>query len=1157
MQNTQGLPLAMTASNLLQELETVPHHARILRMVELGRAAVHDPAITAMLAELAHGNFYQRFLALHACFGSDDSAHVLRTLTDPSRIIRGTALSLSVLVCDDTQLRQALQLVPRDGRLPLLWKLHHHGKQALIDEFLEHLAVIGDPQLRQLLPCGSPSLVRRFIGHFASTLSVAEWRRVARRHPVLANELLQTRAEAVPNLDIHLVSCVNSVLPILARKQPDQAIILVEKMARTTPLTRLDLDALLLRRPVAMVDLVLQASDFGELPFAHISQHLDVERLLALLTRYAGLRYSQGWFSTLTPETRLALYQFLATSWRNERGCLPPDLVALLPRAQREQEGRRHLALPALATRLEERLPYAAFLPWDEAYHLLEPCLRDPGEQRRSLAFQILTQTVRYERRHLPDLLALICTHLNEPDPVRGQMVDALAELPQSIWLREHLEALEQIVQYILNAFDTSPFTGGALLSLLLRVLECASEWSATHLALVAQKQDFAFSHYNWNFLTERDIRKIGPALRPVLLSWAERGDEQKLQPLISLMGKRVRVFDTLLDALEIVFSAGKTSFECGNEILSTIVKYRPARAAQIIPELIQNHRGWISYPAVLRYLHQHRQDLLTPFLRYRKYHRAFCQVQGSHFSYRRRTPRPLTSGFARWTSRQQTTFARMSLKVLHDEASDQLTLLLTIKQLAALPALPATYLTELANDPRPIVRDTALMQLAKLDNGEGITALQEALRDRRAVRALYALHPWIVSTSPTTALELLRALPFTRITLAKEVVRLLGELPGEEAYQTLLALDRQELHRDVRIAFLRALWFHLDRDETWQILEREGRSTDPHIALSAAHLSTSLSLARLDHTRKRFRRRAQQQPSTLAQIFRFSTWNTITLMHLSSEQLVWQAQERLMHLYALLLQHPNIEVRAAVLRGCTRLAAADHEQALLIQLLTALDTEQEDLCRTAASAIFGTCTASDAPSIGQAFERLLPNRAALRMALSAIKPELLLQRDQLLPVIREIGKVLASDPLTIGLRVELAIEFLPWDEVASLLMEAATTGRLHADALNRACQQLPQAVSRHYRRPARPDYHEMELLEEALAAHPDERLRRIAFAALTTLAASPSGWTAERRARLQVYRADPSPLVAAVAQFTVVPPAEAEIDKQGKQSDSQKRLGN
>jgi hypothetical protein len=64
--------------------------------------------------------------------------------------------------------------------------------------------------------------------------------------------------------------------------------------------------------------------------------------------------------------------------------------------------------------------------------------------------------------------------------------------------------------------------------------------------------------------------------------------------------------------------------------------------------------------------------------------------------------------------------------------------------------------------------------------------------------------------------------------------------------------------------------------------------------------------------------------------------------------------------------------------------------------------------------------------------------------------------------------------------------------------------------------------------------------LERSLAQREDERLRRIALAALEVQAADSRGWTSERLARLRAFREDPSPLVAAAAQFTL-PLAELE----------------
>jgi hypothetical protein len=62
--------------------------------------------------------------------------------------------------------------------------------------------------------------------------------------------------------------------------------------------------------------------------------------------------------------------------------------------------------------------------------------------------------------------------------------------------------------------------------------------------------------------------------------------------------------------------------------------------------------------------------------------------------------------------------------------------------------------------------------------------------------------------------------------------------------------------------------------------------------------------------------------------------------------------------------------------------------------------------------------------------------------------------------------------------------------------------------------------------------------LERRLAASDDERLRRLALAALVAQAQPPHGWDEVRLTRLRAYRTDRSALVAAAAQFTL-PPAE------------------
>ena len=244
------------------------------------------------------------------------------------------------------------------------------------------------------------------------------------------------------------------------------------------------------------------------------------------------------------------------------------------------------------------------------------------------------------------------------------------------------------------------------------------------------------------------------------------------------------------------------------------------------------------------------------------------------------------------------------------------------------------------------------------------------------------------------------------------------------------------------------------------------------------------------------------------------------------------------MHLFAQLLARPEIEVRASALRECIRLAGADEEQLLLSQLLKAMGSNNEEICAAASRAVFGTCVASDALLIAQAIGRLLPHRSALQTALHVLGEALSVQRRRLLPVVRAVLETLATDPLTIELRIDLAIALLPWDEVVTLLEEALEKGELHAGAVQRAYEKLSWVIGR-FDMAARPDVKEMIHLEEKLAANPDERLRRIALAALITQSELPEGWNEERRARLRIYQADPSALVSAAAQFTFPPPNE------------------
>jgi hypothetical protein len=1070
----------MTTDTLLRELEPLAHDARMRRMVKVGRLAAGDAGVDAVVAALEQGGFYERWLALQSCFGSGDGAHALRALADPSRSIRGLALLLLPLIGDDTQVQAALERASFPQRRILLRRLYRRRRHAPIDAFLTTLVSRGDERLGALLPFGSPERVGRHLEQALERADQGDWRRLARFHPDLAADALQRRADAAASPDARLLRDANAALPILSETRSERAFALMDALARHAAPARLELQRLAERRPVAVADRILGSMDRAQLSFDGVAQWLGADRLVALAERHGyTLSAPSFWLRRLPPTERAALYHACGRGWRDREDCLAPDLVALLPRDLREREGRRHLALPVLVTRPAQRLPYAAFLPWDEARSTLDPFIRDPDAEVRGAALSALAFSARFQRDHLADLLNVARARRNEQDPVRRVVLAGLADLPPGIWRAEHLDSLGEILRDALDAPDLSGATASQGERLVVALLPFHPAWSSRWLAdLVRTRGQVSVGDLEQR-LSDADVRRIAPDLLPVLRSWETREREGHIVAVAQSLGRRLRVFDGLVEILERVVMETRASWLAATA-LSVIAAHRHDRFATLIPEMVRRDPSSITLWPVSTYLHRRRQDLLTPFLGRRAY-------SGRFSTGKTRFVLPFTQGFHRWTPAQQETFAETLGDVIRDRERDSPAALSAIVQLGALPAVAPTRLIELArrDNPRPAARDAALRELGRLDAGQGVAALLEALDDTRTRMAIYALRRALLEMPADRALGLLRSVSLEKVTVAKEVVRLLGELTSEDAYRELLGLDGRDLHRDVRLALLRALWSYLEQAETWPILEQAAESPDAAVAASVGRIP--------------------------------------------ADRLSLEAQRRLAALLATLLAHPEPRVRMDVLRRCAQLPVTDAGQAMMPRLLALLGSPLPDECAAAAGAVFATYTGRDAHRVGAAIAGILAHRRALQTAVRSLQAALLWNRGQLLPTARAVLDALARDPLTASLRVELAAHALPWEELAPLLTRMAAAGELHAEVLMDAAHAIGSAA-------IRPDAGGLHALEAALAGSDDAALRRLALAALVAQARSPRGWDEELMARLRASRADAAPLVAAAAQFTLPP---------------------
>jgi len=689
------------------------------------------------------------------------------------------------------------------------------------------------------------------------------------------------------------------------------------------------------------------------------------------------------------------------------------------------------------------------------------------------------------------ELLTFAQARRHEQDPVRLAMLSAMSELPPKLWRSEHLESLGVVVRQALDAADISFGTASVIQKLIVRLLPQFPEWSTTWLATVVKERgNFGYMDLSLS-LSDDDTRRIAPVLLPVLSSWSTRERQNELLSAANSFGRRLRVFPELVTLIEAI-ALSPAGLSNSGMALFILKRYVPESFRQLVPRLIDTDPSWMTQPAVYEYVHHRRQDLLTPFL-------GRIAYKGRFSTGKTRLVLPVVSGFQRWSPLQLRTFRLTLEEVSNDAERDSPALLQVIRQLAAMPDELSQRLVELADaaNTKLITRDTALRMLGRMDGGQGIPSLLGALDDDRGRIAIYALRQSLLQMPSTPAISLLKGVTVSRVTVAKEVVRLLGELRTDESFEELLTWNDRLLHRDVRIALLRAMWDHLDKAEAWTILEAAARSEDSAVATMAGRTP--------------------------------------------AERLNAASQERLISIILIVLNHHDPKVRCDGLARCQTLPVADPQNRLLPVLTKAMTSLIIDEVEAAAAAVFSTYDGTHAAAIASSIGELLQNRRALTIVVAAIQKRAVWNSMAMWPIVEKVLNTLLVDPLTITLRVRLTATCLEESELVRFFEEHLN--ELHAEALMTAVQLLSE---RHFVRPSdapgvtsssveptvEPRIND-ETIETRFRFHSDPGIRRLSLACLVAESKAGRGWTESLRTQLTRYQQDPSPLVADPAVFT------------------------
>jgi HEAT repeat protein len=677
--------------------------------------------------------------------------------------------------------------------------------------------------------------------------------------------------------------------------------------------------------------------------------------------------------------------------------------------------------------------------------------------------------------------------------------------LPPARWQPEQLERLGSIVQDALNAADLSAQTASQLERLLVNLLPFQLEWAAGWIQKLIKER----GQINWFGIGSRisnpQARAVAAQLLPVVQAWQTREREPQIIQLFQQLGQRMRELSDFLELAEQMVTHSSQT-HTSRAALGLICAHDPARFRRLVPELLQADPSWATVELVYLHLHHHRQDLLTPFLGRTAY-------SGRFSTGKTRFVLPVSSGFQRWNPAQHHSFVQTLEEVVLDSERDIPAILRVLVQLARIPNASLELISLLAEEsnPRPAVRDAALRALGRLDEARGLEALLRAMEDSRARVAIYALRGLFLGMAQSTALEMLKRAPLERVTVAKEVLRLIGELKSESAYAYLLerslpvVAPQKPLHRDVRVALLRALWDYLEDERTWELFFAAAADPDPAIADS--------------------------------------------VIRIPIERLSGGLHPKLITLLVTLLAHPDPDVRLETLqRMIYGLPIQGASPQLVRPLLEMLHSKMQKQIFLASQVFFTSYTGSNTGSnigsdtgsnsntntnyeiVQEAFTSLLTDRQSLHSATEAVLTCYRIgsenQHSKGNSSARAVLAALSSDPNTLAIQIRMVFQFLPIKELGAFVITLADQAQLHADNY-----QITKTALFHLTQQRSYPQQNLQTLEQVWVDHPHETVRRLALESLI-LRCARTGWTAENLQQLERYRQDPSSLVAAAAQF-------------------------
>ncbi|GAA1579388.1 hypothetical protein GCM10009804_39970 [Kribbella hippodromi] len=818
----------MRLPELLRAIDGLSYAQRVRLLAD------QAPQLIGLLPELGSGSSFERFLGLQIAEVTRDAAYVSRMLRDQDPAVQSRALAAvgrGVPVPDD-DLRIAYDDAPAALRSKLVSLVRRQRREHLAVRLIdEHRARWGDVAATGLLDATDDATVARLLPELAYCVTPGGWRELARHHSAVVLAYASETLPAGEDRDEWWRGVGHGVTAAL-HIAPDAVMMLIKQAvpAHDLPDAVLDvLGPLADQDPSGVLEL-LMAPDRRSVvaraltPAYQRRLHRYTDDELIALGRVMWPELS-SLLHALAPSRRAAIFAGVTAYIDLGQARLGNDLLDVLPHAVRIEQARRMLALPVIQADAALRRSVSAYLPYSEAFALLEVDVRDPDAGVRSSVHQAVIRSAGYSRQpeQVVEAVGWTAERLrNDQDPVRLAALHTVASLPPTLFSAALAVALDTLLTDALNARDTSWATRRALASLAERAVvrgaiadqAAVLEWGLQAHGRLAENVGTLRLDGLVDGLPRGRETDVYEALRPAVEAAAKRQDYGLALAVADAFGRRAWSIEPLQDVLEQAVWSGREN------IVGEACRYwldAPATRRDRIERIIHRDVRMARWHAVWWVVTELRTDLLDPVFAAADQIRRFDRESLSWEvpSYALRT----------WLPRQQARYAELLVGVARDERMPSWYRASAVKTLGRVPSAGRPALDQFLASTDVLLPEAALSALASADRPDlAVPVLLAHAGDDRARVAVYAAARAARYVRPSLLPGLLQPVlagDAVKVTARKEVVRLLGELraPGAGA---VLTETWAGAHRDVRAAIARTASQYLLYDPSaWAVLQQ------------------------------------------------------------------------------------------------------------------------------------------------------------------------------------------------------------------------------------------------------------------------------------------------------------------------------------------------